>query len=239
MLDGKVVAMTGAGGVLGRSYALALAAAGGRVAVSDLQRDAALATADAIIEAGGRSIAVEADATDGPALEGFIERAEFQLGPLDVFVNVAGIFPRTPVADMPEEEWDRVLDGNLKSVFLGTRAALRRMLPRQRGVILSVASGTGLRGAANGAHYAASKAGIIAFTRSVAMEVKDAGIRINCVGPGATDTPLWRIGKTDEQIRQLLQSGTIHQPDDLASVVVFLASDGSWPLTGEFIARET
>jgi NAD(P)-dependent dehydrogenase (short-subunit alcohol dehydrogenase family) len=141
---------------------------------------------------------------------------------------------------MAEDEWDRVLQVNLKSVFLGTRAALRRMIPRKRGVIVSVASGTGLRGASDGgAHYAASKAGIIGFTRSVAKEVKDTGIRINCVGPGATESDLWRVGKSAAEVQQLLASGRINRPSDFADVVVFLASDSSWPLTGEFIARET
>ena len=200
LLDGKVAAITGAGGALGREYALAMAQAGAAVAVSDLRLNEARSTADAIVEAGGRSIAVHTDVTDAAAIDALLDQAESQLGPLDVMVNVAGIYPRTHVADMPEEEWDQVLDTNLKSVFLGTRAALRHMLPRQRGVILSVASGVGMRGADRGAHYAASKAGIIAFTRSVAMEVKDAGVRINCIGPGGTESALWRVGKSDEEI---------------------------------------
>ena len=200
LLDGKVAAITGAGGALGREYALAMAQAGAAVAVSDLRLNEARSTADAIVEAGGRSIAVHTDVTDAAAIDALLDQAESQLGPLDVMVNVAGIYPRTRVADMPEEEWDQVLDTNLKSVFLGTRAALRHMLPRQRGVILSVASGVGMRGADRGAHYAASKAGIIAFTRSVAMEVKDAGVRINCIGPGGTESALWRVGKSDEEI---------------------------------------
>lgn len=239
LLDGKTVAITGAGGALGSAYARAMARAGARVAVSDIRLDAARASADAIVAEGGRAIAVLVDATDAEALEELLDRTERELGPLDVFVNVAGIYPRTPVAEMSEAEWDRVLEVNLKSVFLGTRAALRRMIPRRRGVIVSVASGTGLRGAADGgAHYAASKAGIIGFTRSVAREVKDLGIRINCVGPGATESDLWRVGKSEEEIARLLASGRINKPADFADVVVFLASDRSWPLTGEFIARE-
>jgi NAD(P)-dependent dehydrogenase (short-subunit alcohol dehydrogenase family) len=239
LLDGKVVAMTGAGGALGGAYALAMARAGASVAVSDIRIEAARATAAAIVEAGGRTVAIAADVTDAEAMDELVERTERELGPLDVFVNVAGIYPRSPVAEMSEEEWDRVIQVNLKSVFLGTRAALRRMLPRRQGVIVSVASGTGLRGAGDGgAHYAASKAGIIGFTRSVAREVKDAGIRINCVGPGATESDLWRVGKTEDEVQRLLASGRINRPADLAEVVVFLASDSSWPLTGEFIARE-
>jgi NAD(P)-dependent dehydrogenase (short-subunit alcohol dehydrogenase family) len=239
LLDGKVVAMTGAGGALGGAYAQAMAKAGASIAVSDIRIEAARATAAAIAAAGSRSIAIQTDVTDAEAMDELVDRTERELGPLDVFVNVAGIYPRSLLAEMTEQEWDQVIQVNLKSVFLGTRAALRRMLPRRRGVIVSVASGTGLRGARDGgAHYAASKAGIIGLTRSVAREVKDAGIRINCVGPGATESGLWRVGKSEDEVQRLLAGGGIHQPADFAEVVVFLASDSSWPLTGEFIARE-
>jgi NAD(P)-dependent dehydrogenase (short-subunit alcohol dehydrogenase family) len=239
LLDGKIVAVTGAGGALGGAYALAMAKAGASIAVSDIRLEAARATAAAIAAAGGRSVAIETDVTDAEAMDELVDRTERELGPLDVFVNVAGIYPRSFLAEMAEEEWDRVIQVNLKSVFLGTRAALRVMLPRRRGAIVSVASGTGLRGAGDGgAHYAASKAGIIGLTRSVAREVKEAGIRINCVGPGATESELWRTGKNEDEVQRLLAGGRINQPTDFAEVVVFLASDSSWPLTGEFIARE-
>ena len=103
---------------------------------------------------------------------------------------------------------------------------------------VSTASGTGIRGQPNGSAYAASKAGIIGFTRAVSLELKDTGVRINCFGPGATDTPLWRVGKSGEDIRRLLAAGFVYQPDDFSNVVVFLASDMSWPLNGEFISRD-
>ena len=117
-------------------------------------------------------------------------------------------------------------------------AAARRMLPRKRGVVVSTASGTGIRGQPKGSAYSASKAGIIGFTRAVSLELKDTGVRINCFGPGATDTPLWRVGKTEEEIKRLLAAGYVYQPDDFSNVVVFLASDMSWPLNGEFISRD-
>ena len=238
VLDGKTAAITGGGGALGRAYALAIAQAGAAVAVSDVNLDTARVTADLIVKAGGKALAMKADATDAAAFEALFDRAEAELGPLDVLVNVAGMYPRTLVAEMSEQEWDQVMQLNLKSVFLGTRAAIRRMLPRRRGVILSVASGVGVRGAARGAHYAASKAGIIAFTRSVSLELRDSGIRINCIGPGATDSALWRIGRSDEEIRTMLAAGNILQPAEFANVVVWLVSDQSKPLSGEFIARD-
>jgi len=123
-------------------------------------------------------------------------------------------------------------------VFLGARAAIRRMLPRKRGIVLSTASGTGIRGQPNSSAYSASKAGIIGFTRAVSLELKDTGVRINCFGPGATDTPLWRVGKTGADIKRLLAAGFVYQPDEFSNVVVFLASDLSAPLNGEFISRD-
>jgi 3-oxoacyl-[acyl-carrier protein] reductase len=230
--------MTGGGGGLGRCYGLAMAKAGAAVAVCDINLEAARATADAIMKAGGRAIAVQSDVTKAAAFEELFDRTEAEFGPLDVLLNIAGMFPRVPLVEMSEETWDAVITLNLKSVFLGSRAAIRRMLPRKRGVVVSTASGTGIRGQPKGSAYSASKAGIIGFTRAVSLELKDTGVRINCFGPGATDTPLWRIGKSEEEIKRLLAAGFVYQPDDFSNVVVFLASDLSAPLNGEFISRD-
>src|SRR5688572_27836962 len=233
LLEGKTVVVTGGGGGLGRCYGVALAKAGAAVAVSDIDEAAAQVTADAIRESGGRAIAVKADVTQAAEFERLLDRTESELGSLDVLLNIAGMFPRKLMWEMSEHEWDAVITLNLKSVFLGTRAALRRMLPRKRGIVLSTASGTGIRGQPKGSAYSASKAGIIGFTRAVSLELKDTGVRINCFGPGVTDTPLWRVGKTEEDVRRLLAGGFVYQPDDFSNVVVFLASDLSWPLNGE------
>jgi NAD(P)-dependent dehydrogenase (short-subunit alcohol dehydrogenase family) len=238
LLEGKTVAMTGGGGGLGRCYGVALAKAGAAIAVSDINVEAARATTEAIVKAGGRAIAMQADVTRAAEIERLLDGAEAEFGPLDVLLNIAGIFPRASLVDMAEETWDEVIALNLKSVYLGARAAIRRMLPRKRGVVLSAASGTGIRGQPRGSAYAASKGGIIGFTRAVSLELKDTGVRINCFGPGATDTPMWRTGKTEEEIRRLLAAGYVYQPDDFSNVVVFLASDLSWPLNGEFISRD-
>ena len=238
LLEGKSVAMTGGGGGLGRCYGVAMAKAGASVAVCDIDLKAAEATADAIKQVGARAIAVQADLTKAAAFEDLLDRTESAFGPLDVLLNIAGIFPRVALVDMSEETWDSVIAINLSSVFLGSRAAIRRMLPRKRGVVVSTASGTGIRGQPKGSAYSASKAAIIGFTRAVSLELKDSGVRINCFGPGATDTPLWRVGKTDEDVKRLLAGGYVYQPDDFSNVVVFLASDMSWPLNGEFISRD-
>lgn len=238
LLEGKSVAMTGGGGGLGRCYGVAMAKAGASIAVCDINLEAARATAEAIRQVGGRAMAVQADVTKASAFEELFDRTEKEFGPLDVLLNIAGIFPRVPLVEMSEETWDSVIAINLRSVFLGSRAAIRRMLPRKRGVVVSTASGTGIRGQPKGSAYSASKAAIIGFTRAVSLELKDTGVRINCFGPGATDTPLWRVGKTEEDVTRLLAGGYVYQPDDFSNVVVFLASDMSWPLNGEFISRD-
>jgi 3-oxoacyl-[acyl-carrier protein] reductase len=238
LLEGKSIAMTGGGGGLGRCYGVAMARAGAAIAVSDISLAAAQRTVDAIVEGGGRATAIETDVTQAAAIEQLLDRTEAAFGPLDVLLNIAGMFPRVALVDMTEETWDAVITLNLKSVYLGARAAIRRMLPRKRGVVLSTASGTGIRGQPKGSAYSASKAGIIGFTRAVSLELKDTGVRINCFGPGATDTPLWRVGKTEEEVKRLLGAGFVYQPDDFSNVVVFLASDLSSPLNGEFISRD-
>lgn len=238
MLEGKSVVMTGGGGGLGRCYGVAMSRAGASVLVTDINAGAAEETAQAIREAGGRALAVQGDVTQADTFEKLFDRAESVFGGLDVLLNIAGMFPRRALVDMEEAEWDAVITLNLKSVYLGARAAIRRMLPRGKGVVLSTASGTGIRGQPKGSAYSASKAGIIGFTRAVSLELKDTGVRINCFGPGATDTPLWRVGKSEEDVRRLLAAGYVYQPDDFSNVVVFLASDYSAPLNGEFISRD-
>ena len=238
MLEGKTVVMTGGGGGLGRCYGVAMARAGAAVVVTDIDLAAAQASADAITATGGRAIAVQGDVTKAATFEKLFDRAEQEYGSLDVLLNIAGMFPRRALVDMEEQEWDAVITLNLKSVYLGARAAIRRMLPRNSGVVLSTASGTGIRGQPKGSAYSASKAGIIGFTRAVSLELKDTGVRINCFGPGATDTPLWRVNKTEEDVKRLIAAGYVYQPDDFSNVVVFLASDLSAPLNGEFISRD-
>lgn len=238
LLEGKVVAMTGGGGGLGRCYGMAMAKAGAVVAVADINMAAARETVKAIKDAGGRAVAVQCDVTKSAEFEYLLDITEGQLGPLDVLLNIAGMFPRVALVDMDEAVWDEVIALNLKSVYLGARAAIRRMLPRGRGVVVSTASGTGIRGQPKGSAYAASKAGIIGFTRAVSLELKDTGVRINCFGPGATDTPLWRVGKSEADVQKLLDAGYVYQPDEFSNVVVWLASDLSAPLNGEFISRD-
>jgi 2,3-dihydro-2,3-dihydroxybenzoate dehydrogenase len=238
LLEGKTALVTGAGGGLGRAYSLALARAGAAVAACDIDERAARDTAAAVAQEGGRAIAIPSDVTQAAAFEDALDRTEKNFGPIDVLLNLAGTFPKSALVDLSEEEWDAVITLNLKSVFLGSRAAIRRMLPRKRGVVLSAASGTTLRGVPRGSAYVASKAAIVGFTRAVGLELEGTGVRILCFAPGPTDTPLWRQGRNAEDVGRRVAARQVYQPDEFSNVVVWLASDFSAPLNGEFINRD-
>ena len=139
LLQGKTAVMTGGGGGLGRCYGVAMAKAGAAMVVTDINIAAAQATAEAIALAGGRATAIQGDVTRAASFEQLFDHAEREYGPVDVLLNIAGMFPRRALVDMDEEEWDAVITLNLKSVYLGARAAIRRMLPRRKGVVLSTA----------------------------------------------------------------------------------------------------
>src|SRR3990172_5838899 len=156
-------------------------------------------------------------------------------GRVDYAFCGAGVMTRLPVVEMPEDEWDRVLRINLKGVFLCAQAAARHMIPRKQGRILSIASGRGVAGQARSAHYAASKAGVIAFTKSLAMELAPNNITVNCVCPGATDTPMSRIGFTPDQFKKReevppLMDGLTHK-FEIVGLVRYLLSDASKYIT--------
>jgi len=238
LLEGKAVAVTGGGGGLGLCYAVAMAEAGALLVISDMVLDAAQDAVRAVAQVGGMAVAMKADVTQAADVDALLDRTKEEFGSLDVVLHLAGTLPRLPLVDTPEEVWDRTMATNLRSTYLLTRAAIRRMLPRKRGTIVHAASAAGLRGLENGAAYAASKAAIIALTRSVALELRDSGVRVNCFGPGATDTAIWRAGRADPDIERLRSQRQVYDPHDFSNVLVFLASDLSAPLNGEFISRE-
>src|SRR5262249_15977856 len=149
----------------------------------------------------GSAIAVQVDVGDPKSVAIMMERAIGEFKQVDYAFCGAGVMDRVPIVEMPEEMWDRLMRINLKGVFLCGQAAARHMIPRGEGRIFSIASGRGVAGQARSAHYAASKAGVIAFTKSLAMELAPNNITVNCVCPGATDTPMSRIGFTDEQFK--------------------------------------
>lgn len=166
-----------------------------------------------------------------------MEQAVARYGQIDYFFCGAGVMDRVAVVDMPEAEWDRVMRINLKGVFLCAQAAARHMISRKRGRILSIASGRGVAGQPRSAHYAASKAGVIAFTKSLAAELAPHNITVNAVCPGATDTPMSRIGFTPEQFKKReeippLMDG-LTQKDEIVGLVRYLLSHATRFVTGQ------
>ena len=181
--------------------ALAFAREGCHVAVNYLDdRDAALQVAAEALAAGGKSCVVQGDVAQvAPALA-MVEAAARELGGLDVLVNNAGVYPRVPFLDMRESDWDLVLDVNLKGTFFCAQAAARAMIAGgRRGTIINLAS-QAIRGAVRGTHYTASKGGVVALTRAIALELAPHGIRVNAIAPGLTDTAQPRYGSTEEEI---------------------------------------
>ena len=233
-----VALVTGASRGIGRAVALKLADDGFAVAVNYA---ASVAKADAVVEqinaSGGAAIAVQADVSDPDAVTAMVEKIESDLGPITVLVNNAGITDDGLLLRMSPDQWDRVLSTNLRSVFLCTKAVLRGMIRAKGGRVINISSVSGVAGNAGQANYAASKAGVIGFTKSIAKEVGSRGITVNAVAPGfiATDmTEALGDNVTDAAASQI-SLGRLGEPEEIASVVGYLASDGASYITGQAI----
>jgi 3-oxoacyl-[acyl-carrier protein] reductase len=241
-LSGKIAIVTGGAAGIGKTLSEALAAAGATVAVADIAADAAGATAaeisarDDVCGAGGEAAGFAVDVTDKESVTAMVQAVAEQLGGPDILVNNAGIFPISPVAAMKEQDWDRVMAVNMKGVFLCSQAVLEPMRKRAGGRIINLASVSGLVGAVGFAHYAASKAGVIGFTKSLAREVAATGITVNAVAPGIIGTETARKAFPEAAL-QLYTSQVpmrrLGEPEDLSAVVVFLASSGAGYITGQ------
>jgi NAD(P)-dependent dehydrogenase (short-subunit alcohol dehydrogenase family) len=238
--EGRVALVTGAGSGIGRATALGFGREGAAVGAADLKLDRAEATARDIVAAGGRALALGADVSKDAECRRLVAETESKLGPLDVLVNNAGIGATGSVLTTDEATWDRLMAVNLKSVFLMSRAALERMVPRRRGAIVNAGSIAGIRGIFDRAAYVTTKFGVVGLTKAMALDhVKD-GIRINCVCPGTTDTP-WISERLDEAPDPKAAMATLvaRQPmgrlgtaEEMAAAYLFLASDESSFTTG-------
>jgi NAD(P)-dependent dehydrogenase (short-subunit alcohol dehydrogenase family) len=234
--EDKVVVVTGSASGIGREIARQFASEGGHVVIADVNAPGAAGTAREIEERGGRSLAVEVDVSVEAAVDRLFARADEELGPVDVLVNNAAIAGGAGLLEMDGETWDRDLGIVLRSAFLCTRAALRTMVDRRRGVIVNVTSVNGLV-AFGQEGYSAAKAGLISLTQSTAVQYGPYGIRANAVAPGSIRSPIWdeRV-EVDPDIFERLTKwyplGRIGEPEDVARAVLFLASeDASW-ITG-------
>jgi 3-oxoacyl-[acyl-carrier protein] reductase len=248
-LEGRVAAVTGGASGIGEAICIRLAEEGARIAVLDLNLEGAELTA----ALAGGGLAVHADVADSAAVDAAVARVEAELGELDIFVNNAGavglahlerVNPRlelqraeaaaggvTTALDalvrLTDEEWRRMLSIHLDGTFYGTRAAARAMAPRGRGAIVNMGSICGLEGCAGHPHYSAAKAGIIGFTKAVAAELIQQGVRVNAIAPGhvGTETLQSRLDERRRAIAAETPAGRLGRPEEMAATVAFLASD--------------
>jgi NAD(P)-dependent dehydrogenase (short-subunit alcohol dehydrogenase family) len=235
-LADKVAIVTGGGSGIGRAIALGLAREGARVCVSDI--DGARAERVAA-EIGATATAVPCDVSDSAQVDAMVNAAATSLGRLDILVNNAGRAQRGFVADLTNEQWDSVFAVNMRGTFLCSRAALRHMIPQRSGRIVNTASGLGMRPSPGGSAYGASKAAIIHFTQTLAIEAARHGITVNAFTPGVTDTPFWRAFRSQEEIDSPLAKGLVGRPEDLVPSIVFLCSEAAREISGVTINRET
>jgi 3-oxoacyl-[acyl-carrier protein] reductase len=236
-LEGRTAVVTGASRGIGKAIAAALAGAGARIAVLDVLEEEARATAEELSGITDGCIAVACDVASSDSVAAAAGAVLDAFGSVDVLVNNAGITRDTLLVRMSEEDWDRVLEINLKGAFLLTKAFARPMMKARGGSIVNVASVIGLIGNAGQANYAASKAGLIAFTRSCAREFAGRGIRVNAVAPGYIETAMTEAlpGEVRAAMVEQIPLARPGRPEDVAAAVTFLAGPSAAYVTGQVL----
>jgi len=235
-ISNKIAIVTGSSRGIGRAIALKLAEVGATVVVNDMD-ETVKAVAQEIEAMGGQSLPILADVSSSSDVARLVEETIANYGRIDILVNNAGIARDQLLLRMSEEDWDKVLDVDLKSVFLCTKAVLRHMVKQRWGRIISIASIVGIVGNKGQANYASAKAGIIGFTRTVAKEVASHGITANAIAPGFIDTDMTQRLKEDwkQQLKKQIPLGYFGSPRDVAEAVAFLASEEARYITGQVL----
>jgi NAD(P)-dependent dehydrogenase (short-subunit alcohol dehydrogenase family) len=237
-LENKSAIVTGSASGIGREVVLTLAANGASVTVADRNLQGAETVVRQILEAGGTARAVEVDVTDRGRVASMVEETVAASGSLDIFVNVAGFGFNSRIVDMAEDDWDRVLDVNLKGQFLCCQAAGRQMMQQGKGGrIVNIASTAANNARYEGGAYCAAKAGVVQLTRVLALELGEFGITVNAVGPGFTETPA-TVESSDEYRTNFLAqvpAGRSGRTSDIANTVLFLASPQAEYINGQVI----
>jgi len=235
-LKGKVAVITGGAQGLGRAIALGMARAGAKIVVADLQADKAEGVAQEARALGAEALALEVNVASEPAVQRLADETFKRFGRVDILVNDAGVYLKSPVVSKSEEEWERTLNINLGGNFLCARAFVPAMRRQKSGRIISIASSIAHTGAKEFADYAASKAAIIGFVKALARELGPDGITVNAICPGSANTDMPRRHRSEEEVMARLKAtplGHVLEPDDIAGSALFLASDAASYITGQ------
>lgn len=234
-LEGKVALITGAGSGIGQATALLLAREGADIAVNDINLSSAERTTDTIRQMGRKAIALKADVAEENEVSAMVERAIKELGGINILVNNAGIGGTAPVLELSVETWDRVMAVILRGTYLCSKQVGRWMTSQNSGKIVNISSLAALRFRLNMSAYASAKAGIVNFTRALALEWAPYHINVNCIIPGGINTPMTRARLatfTAQQIKEFIPLGRVGEPEDIANAALFLVSDEASFITG-------
>jgi NAD(P)-dependent dehydrogenase (short-subunit alcohol dehydrogenase family) len=247
-LRGKVAIVTGAAKGMGKAHSLTLAGAGAKVVLADIDMAGCQQAAEEIKKARGQAIAVKCDMAQKRDIDNLIAEAVKKFDKLDILVNNAGIFPFKPFLETQEQDFQKIIDINLKGYFFASQAAAKEMAKNQpdekgqRGSIVNIASIAAIKGFAGLSHYCASKGGVVAMSKAIALELAPSGIRINTIDPGAIDTPGTHTIEMSEKDKQAMVAGVPlkrwGEAQEIANAVLFLASDESSYMTGSTMVAD-